>query len=71
MKIYKVTMTHYDYWKYEDHDGWSNKEKYFASLKKANQWIENNQNYFVGYSEEIQIEEWQKPEFKIEEIEVE
>lgn len=71
MKIYKVTMTHYDYWKYEDRDGWSNEEKYFTSLTKANQWVKNNQNYFIGYSEETQIEEWQKPEFKIEEIEVE
>ena len=74
MKMYKMTITAYDYWYGCDRDGFVTVEKYFTTKEKAEAWKAKNPNYiFRGFNkDQTEAEDdYQKPTFKIEEIEVE
>ena len=71
MKIYRVWATFYDYWYCIDRDGRKGEEKFFTTKEKAEKWIEEHATFCYGYDNNVAKCDYQMPEFKIEEIEVE
>ena len=71
MKIYKVCATFYNYWYCVDRDGYKGEEKFFTTKEKAEKWIKEHATFCYGYDTNIAQYDYQMPEFKIEEIEVE
>ena len=71
MKIYKLTMTVYDYWYEMDRDGYRKEERFFSSREKAEAWAEAHKTFCYGFNGNEAVKSYELPKFKIEEIEVE
>ena len=70
MTIYMVMATIYDYWFECDRDGYVHEVKYFTTREKAEAWVEENKNFCYGYDSNEAKKAYEKPTFKIEEVEV-
>lgn len=72
MKIYKVHAMFYDYWYSPYEEGHRCEEKFFTTKEKAKKWIKEHATFCYGYGGTNVAEyDYQMPEFKIVEIEVE
>lgn len=70
MKIYKLNISVYDYWKTSDCGGFVHEEKYFLNKEGAEKWAAEHPKYAHAFGSKEARNEYEMPKYEIEKIEV-